>query len=122
MFVPAHAGLFRHVGERAIPIVVIERIFSPVGDEQVFKAVVIVVADANTGRPPGSVQSGFFGDIGRKFRPDCSCTAGLLRLRGGPEAGAAKDENVEPSVIVVVEKCQPQPMLSTMYSLRSMPP
>ena len=41
----SHSGDFRHVDERAVPVVTIERVSAVVGDVDVCEAVVVVVAD-----------------------------------------------------------------------------
>ena len=53
-----------HVGERAIAVVVEQDIMSPETAKQVIPAVVVIVADAHSGLPPGASQAGFLGDIG----------------------------------------------------------
>ena len=40
-----------HIGERAVAVVAIENVLSVVGEEQIFEAIVVVVADANAERP-----------------------------------------------------------------------
>ncbi len=60
----SHAGFFGDIRESAVPIVVIENVFAPVGDEQIVKAVVIVIADADAARPAGSMQPRLGGHVG----------------------------------------------------------
>src|SRR6266478_348515 len=69
----SHAGFFGDIRESAVPIVVIENVFAPVGDEQIVKAVVIVIADANSARPAGSKQPRLRGDVG-----ECAVTVVLV--------------------------------------------
>src|SRR6266478_4627455 len=59
----SHAGLITHVGERAIPIVVIQNILSVIGDVEVVPAVIVVVAYANALAPSGVCQPRFFRDV-----------------------------------------------------------
>ena len=47
------AGLGGHVGKGAVAVVAVEAILAVVGDEEIFKAVVVVVADADALRPSG---------------------------------------------------------------------
>src|ERR1700680_4059959 len=58
------AGFFTDVGESAVAIVVVEDIFSVIGDVEIFPAIVVVIADANALAPPGVGQAGFLRDIG----------------------------------------------------------
>ena len=46
------ARLAGHVGERAIAVVAVQHVLSPIRDEQVFVAVVIVIANGDRRRPP----------------------------------------------------------------------
>ena len=46
-------SLFRHIGKRAVAVVAVELVLPVVGDEQIFEAVVVVVADTNAHRPAG---------------------------------------------------------------------
>ncbi len=62
--VSGNAGFFADVGEGAIAVVVVEDIFSEVGDEEIVETVVVVVADANALPPAGMNQAGFRGDVG----------------------------------------------------------
>src|ERR1700735_5385429 len=51
--IEAHAGLPGYIGKRAVAIVVVQDVLSPTGDEQVFEAIVIIVADAHAAGPAG---------------------------------------------------------------------
>ncbi len=55
---------FADIGKRAVSVVVVENVFAVIGNVQIFKAVVVVVADANALAPTGVRQAGFRGDIG----------------------------------------------------------
>jgi hypothetical protein len=52
--IPADTGLPGDVAEGAVTVVVVKHVLTPISDEQVLKPVVIVIADANTGRPAGT--------------------------------------------------------------------
>ena len=102
------AGFFADVGERAVAVVVVEDVFSVVGDVEIFAAVVVVVADADALAPAGVQQAGFLGDVGERavvivvvemvrWRASFCARDGVIELR------AVDDENVGPAVVVVVE-------------------
>ena len=50
-------GSCGHVREGSIAIVAVEDVLSPVGDEQVFEAIIVVVADADAAGPAVFEQS-----------------------------------------------------------------
>ena len=52
-----------YIGERAIAVVVEQDIMSPEAAKQVIPSVIVIVADAHSGLPPGASQAGFLGDI-----------------------------------------------------------
>src|ERR1700693_2829704 len=98
------AGLSGNVGKGAIAIVVIEAILAEVGNEKIFIAVIIEVADANAVSPPSIHQSRFFSNI-----RECAVTIVPIQAVAGSDRNtiqlsAPKDENVHPAVVVVVEK------------------
>src|SRR5580698_9890978 len=101
---PGDAGFFAYVGESAVAIVVVQDIFSVVGDVEIFPAVVVIVADANALAPTGVSEAGFFRDVGEGavviivVKMACGCFTG-----GSVEAGAVDDKYVGPAVVVVVE-------------------
>src|SRR6266446_4306153 len=101
--ITANTGLPGDIGERTVAVVVVQHVLAPVGDEQVFKPVVVIVAHADTGRPTHAVQAGFFRHIG-----EGAIAVVLVESVGGAfwsplESRPAEDENVEPAVIVIVE-------------------
>jgi hypothetical protein len=53
-----------YVAESAIAVVVEEDIVSPETTKQVIPSVVVIVADAYSGLPPGASQAGFFCRVG----------------------------------------------------------
>src|SRR5438876_7937925 len=54
---------FGYIAESSVAIVAIEDILSVVSAKDIFKAVVVVVSDANRGRPIGRAQASLFRDI-----------------------------------------------------------
>ncbi len=98
------AGLLAHIGERAVAVVVVENILAEVGDEQIFEAVVVVVADADALSPAGVRHAGLRGDVG-----EGAVAIVLEQMRGGFLSGreafqtrAVHQENIQPAVVVVV--------------------
>ncbi len=93
-----------HVGEGAIAVVAIEAILAVVGEEEILEAVVVVVSDANALRPSDVDQAGLDGDVSER-----AVAVVLVEAVGGVgrsvlEAPATQDEDVHPSVVVVVEE------------------
>jgi len=98
------AGFFADVGESAVAIVVIENIFAEVGDEEIFEAIVVVVADADTLAPAVATDAGLRGDIGESAITIIFKEVGdwFLAKSGGLELATVDKENVEPAVVVIV--------------------
>ena len=103
------AGFAGDVGESAVAVVVKQDVVSPEAAEQIVPAVVVVVADADAGLPAGARQAGFFGDVGEGAVAIVFVEMRSRRLAGRPvgvEARAVGEINVEPAVVVVIEKGQ----------------
>ena len=58
------AGTLGYVGKRPIAVVSIETVLAEVGAKNILESVVVVVTDANAGRPARCLQTGFLGDVG----------------------------------------------------------
>ncbi len=104
--VPGNAGLFRHVGECAVAIVVIQDVVSPVSDEQIVVAIVVVVADAASLSPARTSQACFLCDVGER-----AVTIVVKQVAGGMairlsrrKACSIHQKNVEPAIVVVIEQ------------------
>ena len=61
--VVADAGVARHIGERAVSVVAIQRLGSEAGDEEIEVAVVVVVADGDAHAVGAKADAGAFGDV-----------------------------------------------------------
>ena len=111
---PARLG---HVGERAVAVVVIQRVAAVIRHVEIFEAVVVVVAhrDAHAVlvlRHAG--ESRLLRDIDERavrslvVQPVPECRVGLVRqlARGHRvvEPGAVRQEDVQPAVVVVVQQ------------------
>src|SRR5437667_6011710 len=104
--VPAHPGFVGHIGERAIAVIVVKHVLAKIGDEEIFEAVIVVIANADPLSPAGvgyaSLQSNvgecavsiIFEEMGRWF----------LALGETFQARSVHQENVEPAVVVVIIK------------------
>src|SRR5882672_6354782 len=91
-----------YIRERSITVIAVEDILAPVGDEQIVKAVIVVVAHANTTGPAGLHQSRTLGYIGESSIAVVLIEA-IARSRGSAgEAGAGQQKDVDPSVVVEV--------------------
>jgi hypothetical protein len=86
----------------------IERVLAPVSDEDIFEAVVIIVAYRNGTSPPGPFKTGFDGDIGESSIAIVLIQPIGCARRCAIQASAAKDKNVEPAVVVEIEKAIPR--------------
>jgi len=98
------AGLRSYIGERAVAIVAIELVLAVVGDEEVFKSIVVVVADADANSPACVEQPGLLRDV-----DECAVAIVFVEPIGSAgwnalEGAAADDEDVHPSVVVIIEE------------------
>ena len=98
------SGLSCDIGKRAVAVVAIERILSPVSDEQIFVAVVVVVADSHSGGPSRAEQTGFFRNVGERAIAVVAVKT-VRRVRGcAAEPAAIENENIHPAVVIVIDK------------------
>jgi|SRR5580658_85799 hypothetical protein len=99
------ARLFAYVGECSVAVVVIEDVFSVVGDVEIFPAVVVVIPDANALAPAGVSETGFLRNVGEGavvivvVQMAGGCLCGKRRV----EACPVDDENIWPPIVVVIE-------------------
>ena len=91
------------IGEGAVSIIAVEHVLAPIGDEQVFEAIVVVVAYAHRRRPAVAPEAGFL-----SYVRECAVAIVLVEpvsgVRGVVEATAAGEEDVEPAIVIVIEE------------------
>ena len=82
----------------------VQNVFAEVGDEEIFVAVVVVVADADALAPAGVADSGFRGDVDKSSVAIIleKMRSGLLPCGKTFQARAVHEKNVEPAVVVVI--------------------
>src|SRR4029077_968081 len=102
--VRADTGLLCDIGEGAVTVIVVQHVLAPIGDKQVLKAVVVVIAHANAGRPTRAEQTGLGGHIGKSAVTIILVEAVGSSFGGGLESCPAEEENVEPAVVIVIEQ------------------
>src|ERR1035438_2421020 len=100
-------GFLCDIGEGTVAVVAVENVLSPATDEEIVEAIVIVVAHTNTRCPHGTLQSGLLRHVG-----EGAVAVVFVQAVGGPgrgagEQGTAGDKDVEPAVVIVVEKGDP---------------
>ncbi len=103
---PGHeeAGFAGDVGEGAVAVVAEQYVPVVVSEEDVFEAVVIVVGDGDARNPAGAREAGFRGHVGESAVAVVAIEAIAGAFGRGAEAGAAEREDIEPTVVVVIEK------------------
>ena len=94
----------RDIGKRAVSIVAVKNILTVVSDEDIFKAIVVIVTNGDSTRPTSAKQSSFFRDIGK--RPiTVVLVQAVAGIRNGPiHTRTAKHKDIQPSVVVVVQE------------------
>ena len=85
----------------------VKAVLAVIGYVQVFPSVVIVVADASSLAPAAGLQSGLC-----SYVSECSVMIVVVKVIGGSfvrckpfEVGSIDEENIGPSVVVIVEDC-----------------
>ena len=98
------SGLFTHIGEGAVPIVVVQNILAEVSDEQIVVAVVIVVADADALAPAGVLEPSLERDVGESAVAIVleQVVERLFARWKAFEPRTVDQKNVEPAIVVVV--------------------
>ena len=105
-----NSGLVGNVGERAVAVVVEQDVVPPEAAEQIIPAVVVVVAHADSSLPAGARQSGFLRDISEGSVAIIFVEMGCRCLALRPvfaESRSVGQVDIEPTVVVIVEKRQP---------------
>src|SRR5207237_8915011 len=95
---------FADIGESAVAVVVIEDIFSKIGDEEIVETVVVVITDADALSPAGMKQAGFGGDVGESAVAIVfeKMIGGFLASGETFEAPAVDKKNIQPTIVVVI--------------------
>ena len=102
-------GLVRDIGKRAVSVVVEKNVVSPEAAKQVIPSIVVVIAHADAGLPTCAPQSRLLRDIGKR-----AVAIVLVKVRGRRfsrrpmriQPISIGKVDVQPSIIVVVEKGQ----------------
>ena len=98
------AAFFGLVAKRAISLIPVQNILSPLGDEHVGVAIIVDVTRTDTLAPPGTRDSRFFGDV-FELQSTQIVIEERLGLRAVAQASAIHQQDVGETVIVVVENC-----------------
>jgi hypothetical protein len=99
--------LVSHIGERAISVVMEKHVMPPEAAEQVIPSIVVVVANAHACLPTGYPQSRFLCDISKGALAVVLVEMRSWRLARRPmciEPISIREIDVEPSIVVIVEK------------------
>src|SRR5258706_3087319 len=104
LFLTPQSGLFGHIRKSAIDFITVENVLSKTCTENIVKSVVVIVAHANAARPTRRMQSRFLRNIGESavsivFVKTIGCASGRAL-----KTGARQDENVYPTIIVIIDE------------------
>ena len=77
---------------------------APIGNEQVFKAVVVVVTDSDGRSPSRSPQARLVRYIGERTIPIVLVKTICRAFRSCFESSPAQQKNIEPPIVVVIKK------------------
>src|SRR5579872_1394890 len=92
------------IRKSAVAVVAIKAVLSEIGAENVLESVVVVISDANTVSPAGGMQSGLFSHVGKRSIAVVFVQAVRGFGRSAIESGSAEQKNVDPAIIVVIDK------------------
>src|SRR5690349_18075011 len=110
------SGRSGYVAKSSITVVAVEDVLSPKRDEQVVEAIIVIVPDAHAAGPARPVTS--VKVPSRLFlKSRLLAPAGALAKRVPESRKMSSQPSLSKS-----KKAQPQPRVSTMYSLRSLSP
>ena len=98
------ARILCDIGERAVTVVPVQDVLPPIRDEQVVVPAVVVVPDADGRCPAAPHQPGVLGHVGERAVAVVSVQAVGGAGRDSIHETPVQDEDVEPSVVVVIEE------------------
>ncbi len=96
-----------YIGECAVAVVAEENVVSPERAKEVVPTVVVVIADADAGLPAAAAEARFCGHVGKRSVAIVAIKLSGRRLAfrpGGKQARAVGEINIEPAVLIVIEK------------------
>src|SRR5437667_2350889 len=104
--VSAHARFVSYIRERAIPIVVIKNVLAKVACEEILKAVIVVIANADALSPAGVGYTSLQSNVG-----ECAVSIILEKMRRrllAPgetfQARSIQQKNIQPTIVIVIVK------------------
>ena len=100
-------GLSSDIGERAVAIVVVERVPVDAANEQVRVAIIVIITDSNANIVARAGEARFLGDVGEDAIAIVAVKP-IVELGGvfleSFDVGAVREKNVRPAISVVVER------------------
>src|ERR1019366_1414504 len=92
------------IGKRSVAIVSIQFVLSEVGAEQILETVVVIITDRHGRCPSCRTQTRFLGNVSEGAIAVVAVEAACRSLRNTAQSVAVQNENVHPTVVVVVEE------------------
>src|SRR5436190_16981145 len=93
-----------HIREGPVAVVAVQNVLTEIGTKNIIEAIIVIVSNADSGCPANASQSSFVCNVGK-------CTIAIVLVKAisspfGPafEAGAGKNKNVHPAVVVVIDE------------------
>src|SRR5260370_6786660 len=102
-----NSGLLGYIGKRAIVIVVVEAILSPVCDEDVGPTIVVIIADSYAESPPVVRDACLGGNVSKRAVMIVMKKRGMGSLFPaieGIESRAVYQINIQPTVVIVIKQ------------------
>src|ERR1700722_12218920 len=104
--IPKSGGL-GYVSKRSIAVVTIKTVLPKIRAKDIFKSVVVIVANANARRPAHGLQSGLFGHVGEGAVAVVLVEAIRGAGRISIQTRARQQKNIDPTVVVVIDEGAP---------------
>jgi len=96
-----------YITESAVTVIVIKGILPVITDEEIFESIIVVITNTNPLSPTGARETCSDRDIGKRAVAIVlkQMAGWLFRFGKSFEMLAIHEEDVEPSIVVVVVKC-----------------
>src|SRR5215469_2883742 len=94
----------RYIGESSVSVVTIKNVLAEICAENIFESVVVVIPDADAASPTHAVKPRLLRNVGERSVAIILVQPIRRAIRSAFNPRAAKDKQIHPSVIVVVNE------------------
>ena len=94
----------RHIRKGAIAVVAVKSVLTVVGDEDVFKTIVVVIRYSNSAGPACAAKARLIGNIGEGSIPIVLVEPICRRRSVTFQSRSRQEEDVQPTIVVIVQE------------------